>query len=206
MRIDASQTVNRASYQNNRIPDTQSPVQSYRQAGQGPKSLQPVQAVSAEKPRTIDELIEYAKSHGLKGANSTDPLVKYAKKIGVIECSTCANRKYQDQSTDAGVSFKNAAHISPDNAFAAVSAHEQEHVQEAKSRTSGEGSELISASVRIFVSTCPECGRTYVSGGETRTVESHSNSQHTHNNQPTAFYNTENSFTPNEGNMFDSMI
>lgn len=199
MRIDASQTVNRALYQNNRIPESQGPVQRSGQTGQGPGSLQPVESVGAEKPRTIDELIEYAKSHDLKGTNSTDPLVKYAKKIGVIECSTCANRKYQDQSTDAGVSFKNAAHISPDNAFAVVSAHEQEHVQEAKSRTNQEGSELISSSVRIFVSTCPECGRTYVSGGETRTVESHSN-------QTIAHYKTENSFNPNEGNIFDSII
>jgi hypothetical protein len=206
MRIDASQTVNGTLYQNNRIPDSQSSVHRSGQAGQGPKSLQPIESVGAEKPRTIDELIEYAKSHDLKGANATDPLVKYAKKIGVIECSTCANRKYQDQSADAGVSLKNAAHISPDNAFSVVSAHEQEHVQEAKSRTFQEGRELISASVRIFVSTCPECGRTYVSGGETRTVESHSNSQHNHNNQATAIYNTENSFNSSEGNMFDSMI
>jgi len=203
MRIDPSQTVNRAYYQNNRIPE--SPINGQKPL-QGPKSLQPVESVGAEKPKTIDELIEYAKSHDLKGANSSDPLVKYAKKIGAVECSTCANRKYQDQSTDAGVSFKNAAHISPENAFAVVSAHEQEHVQEAKSRTNQEGSELISASVRIFVSTCPECGRTYVSGGETRTVESHSSGHHNHHDQTTAFYNTENAFNPNEGNLFDAMV
>jgi len=203
MRIEPSQTVNMAFYQNNRIPEATTPVQNPQL---GPRSFQPVESVRAEKPRTLDELIEYAKTHDLKGANSTDPLVKYAKKIGAVECSTCANRKYQDQSTDAGVSFKNAAHISPDNAFAVVSAHEQEHVQEAKSRTNQEGSELISASVRIFVSTCPECGRTYVSGGETRTVESHSNSAHNDNHPSTARYNTENTFNPNEGNMFDSII
>ncbi len=201
MRIDPSQTVNTAFYHNNRIPEAHTPVQHTRQ---DTRTLQPVESVGAEKPKNLDELIEYAKSHDLKGANSTDPLVKYAKKIGVVECSTCANRKYQDQSTDAGVSFKNAAHISPDNAFSVVSAHEQEHVQEAKSRTNQEGSELISASVRIFVSTCPECGRTYVSGGETRTVESHSKSEHNH--PSTARYNTENGFSPNEGNMFDSVI
>ncbi|MFW6263880.1 MAG: hypothetical protein ACOC34_07605 [Thermotogota bacterium] len=204
MRIDPLQTVNTVFYQNNRIPEAQTPD---RYSGQDPKSLHPVESVGTEKPRTVDELIEYAKSHDLKGTNATDPLVKYAKKIGVVECSTCANRKYQDQSTDAGVSFKNAAHISPDNAFAVVSAHEQEHVEEAKNRTSQEGSKLISASVRIFVSTCPECGRTYVSGGETRTVESHSNSPHNHNNTATtAIYNTEKGFSPNEGNMFDSVI
>lgn len=200
MRIDASQMVGRTYFQSNPIPQTQGQVHSIKQE---PKSLQPVESVGAEKPRTIDELIEYAKSHDLKGANSTDPLVKYAKKIGVIECSTCANRKYQDGSTDTGVSFKNAAHISPENAFAVVSAHEQEHVQEAKSRTNQEGGKLISASVRIFVSTCPECGRTYVSGGETRTVESYSKSDHNH--PATAVYNTQNNFSPNEGHLFDTL-
>ncbi|HRW35946.1 MAG TPA: hypothetical protein P5107_12920, partial [Thermotogota bacterium] len=93
MRIDASQMVGRTYFQNNPIPQAQGQVHSIKQE---PKSLQPVESVGAEKPRTIDELIEYAKSHDLKGANSTDPLVKYAKKIGVVECSTCANRKYQD--------------------------------------------------------------------------------------------------------------
>jgi len=200
MRIDASQMVGRTYFQNNPIPQAQGQVHSIKQE---PKSLQPVESVGAEKPRTIDELIEYAKSHDLKGANSTDPLVKYAKKIGVVECSTCANRKYQDGSTDTGVSFKNAAHISPENAFAVVSAHEQEHVHEAKSRTSQEGGKLISASVRIFVSTCPECGRTYVSGGETRTVESYSKSEHHH--PATAVYNTQNNFSPNEGHLFDTL-
>jgi len=201
MRIGASNTVDKTYFQNNHIPKTQGPVHSIEPDF---KSLQPVESVAAEKPRTIDELIEYAKSHDLKGANATDPLVKFAKKIGVIECSTCANRKYQDVSTDAGVSFKNAAHISPESAFAVVSSHEQEHVQEAKSRTNQEGGKLISASVRIFVSTCPECGRTYVSGGETRTVESHSKSEHQH--PAMAVYNTQNDFNPNEGNLFDKMI
>jgi len=200
MRIDASQMVGRTYFQNNPIPQGQGQVHSIKQE---PKSLQPVESVGAEKPRTIDELIEYAKSHDLKGANSTDPLVKYAKKIGVVECITCANRKYQDGSTDTGVSFKNAAHISPENAFAVVSAHEQEHVHEAKSRTNQEGGKLISASVRIFVSTCPECGRTYVSGGETRTVESYSKSDHNH--PATAVYNTQNNFSPNEGHLFDTL-
>jgi hypothetical protein len=131
-----------------------------------------------------------------------------AKKIGIIECQTCANRKYQDGSTDSGVSFKNAAHISPENAFAVVAAHEQEHVNEAKSRAvQDDAHEFIGASVRIFVSTCPECGRTYVSGGETRTVEAHSSSSHdiNKNNPMVAFYNQENDFNKSEGNFFDSV-
>ena len=39
------------------------------------------------------------------------------------ECQTCKNRKYQDGS-DEMVSFKSAAHISPESAAARVRAHE----------------------------------------------------------------------------------
>ena len=43
------------------------------------------------------------------------------------ECQTCKNRKYQDGS-DEMVSFKSAAHISPNASGSRVRAHEQEHV------------------------------------------------------------------------------
>ena len=44
---------------------------------------------------------------------------KAAKRAGVIECETCASRKYQDGS-DEQVSFKSAAHIAPEAAAARV--------------------------------------------------------------------------------------
>lgn len=84
------------------------------------------------------------------------------------ECETCKNRKYQDGS-DEMVSFKSAAHISPDAAAGRVRAHEQEHVSNAYKKAATKNGEVISASVSIHTSICPECGRTYVSGGETKT-------------------------------------
>lgn len=90
------------------------------------------------------------------------------ERSGQIECETCANRQYQDGS-DEMVSFKAPGHISPQAASSAVRSHEQEHVANAYDKASRGGGEVMQASVRIDTSVCPECGRTYVSGGETTT-------------------------------------
>lgn len=84
------------------------------------------------------------------------------------ECQTCKRRKYQDGS-DEMVSFKSAAHISPEAAASAVRAHEQEHVSNAYKKASTDNGKVINASVSIHTAICPECGRTYVSGGTTHT-------------------------------------
>ena len=84
------------------------------------------------------------------------------------ECQTCQKRKYQDGS-DEMVSFKSPRHISPENAASAVRAHEQEHVSNAYKKAASENGKVICASVSIHTAVCPECGRTYVSGGTTRT-------------------------------------
>lgn len=85
------------------------------------------------------------------------------------ECQTCKNRKYQDGS-DENVSFKTASHISPEAAGSRVMAHEGEHVSNAYTKAAQKGGEVVSASVSIHTDVCPECGRVYVSGGETRTM------------------------------------
>lgn len=90
------------------------------------------------------------------------------------ECETCKNRKYQDGS-DENVSFKNAAHISPEAAATAVRAHESEHVSNAYTKAAEDDGKVINASVIIQTSVCPECGRTYVSGGVTSTSIKYSN-------------------------------
>ncbi|MGN0242182.1 MAG: hypothetical protein ACI4CS_10885, partial [Candidatus Weimeria sp.] len=54
--------------------------------------------------------------------------VKPGRKSSPAECETCRNRKYQDGSDEANVSFKAAAHVSPQAAGAAVRAHEGMHV------------------------------------------------------------------------------
>ncbi len=88
---------------------------------------------------------------------------------GKKECQTCKNRKYKDGSDEANVSFKSAAHVSPQAAGAAVRAHEGEHVQNAYNDAAQNNGKVISASVSIHMSVCPECGRSYISGGDTRT-------------------------------------
>ena len=100
--------------------------------------------------------------------NKSEAEVRAEKRAGIEECETCKNRKYQDGS-DENVSFKSAAHVSPQAAGAAVRAHEQEHVSNAYDKAEQDDGKVLQASVSIHTSVCPECGRTYVSGGETTT-------------------------------------
>ncbi|MCL2060278.1 MAG: hypothetical protein FWH01_14705 [Oscillospiraceae bacterium] len=86
------------------------------------------------------------------------------------ECETCNNRKYVDQSSDATVSFQAPTRISPQAAPALVAAHEQEHVSNEQANAAKDGRRILSQSVSMQTSICPECGRSYISGGETRTV------------------------------------
>lgn len=86
------------------------------------------------------------------------------------ECETCKNRRYQDASDDPGVSFKSASKIAPGNVGAAVRSHEQEHVVRERAKAEREDREVVSQSVVIKTAICPECGKSYVAGGETTTV------------------------------------
>lgn len=86
------------------------------------------------------------------------------------ECETCKNRRYQDVSDDPGVSFKSASKIAPGNVGAAVRGHENEHVVRERAKAEREGREVVSQSVVIKTAICPECGKSYVAGGETTTV------------------------------------
>ncbi|MHB8064483.1 MAG: hypothetical protein ACYDG2_17935 [Ruminiclostridium sp.] len=96
--------------------------------------------------------------------------------IGKVECQTCSDRKYQDVSNDLGVSFKTPGKIAPENAAAAVMSHEQEHVRNETAKAAKENRQIVSQSVTLQTSTCPECGKAYVSGGNTRTVTKTDNS------------------------------
>lgn len=100
-------------------------------------------------------------AYGVNGSNSQD------QGVGE-ECQTCKNRKYKDGS-DEMVSFKTPSHISPQAAPSAVRAHEQEHVSNAYSKAALGNGKVISATVTIHMEICPECGRSYVSGGTTNT-------------------------------------
>lgn len=101
---------------------------------------------------------------------NTDNTVDSASKIKpTTECSTCENRKYVDGSNESDVSFKTPGVIKPEQAYAKVSAHERQHVANAVAKGNEPGAELVSASVSLKMSVCPECGRSYVAGGQTVT-------------------------------------
>jgi len=96
------------------------------------------------------------------------------RKSSPAECETCKERKYQDGS-DEMVSFKSAAHISPDAAASQVRSHEQEHVNNAYQKAQQKNGKVLSCSVSLHTAICPECGRSYVSGGTTSTSIKYSN-------------------------------
>ena len=103
-----------------------------------------------------------------KGADSVDE--KDGRKK---ECQTCKNRKYQDGS-DEMVSFKSAAHISPQASASRVRAHEQEHVTNAYNKAAQNNGKVLSATVSLRTAVCPECGTVYTAGGTTTTKISYS--------------------------------
>ncbi len=92
------------------------------------------------------------------------------KKIDSGVCQTCKNRKYVDVSNESNVSFQSPQHISPASSATVVMSHEQQHVANAVQKGSQPGAKLVSATVRLITSVCPECGRRYVSGGVTNTL------------------------------------
>lgn len=85
-------------------------------------------------------------------------------------CQTCKERKYQDGSDDPGVSFKTPTNVAPQMAASAVRGHEMEHVVREQAKATREDRKVVSQSVTYHTAICPECGKTYVSGGTTRTT------------------------------------
>lgn len=111
---------------------------------------------------------------GIGAAEGADPGAKPGFKSSPADCQTCRERKYIDGS-DENVSFKAAAHISPDAAGSVVRGHEGEHVANAYNEAAENDGVVVNASVSIHTSVCPECGRTYVSGGTTNTTIRYNN-------------------------------
>lgn len=96
------------------------------------------------------------------------------RKSSPAECETCNHRKYQDGS-DEMVSFKSAAHISPEASASRVRAHEQEHVSNAYKKAAQNNGKVLAANVSLKTAICPECGSSYVAGGTTTTQIKYSN-------------------------------
>jgi hypothetical protein len=107
-------------------------------------------------------------------STNPDEVKKPGRRSSPEDCQTCKERKYQDGSNE-NVSFKSAAHISPESAAATVRAHESEHVSNAYKKAETNNGKVISASVQIHTAICPECGRIYVSGGTTNTTIKYTN-------------------------------
>ena len=112
---------------------------------------------------------DYYNHYNIKNSNDPNKTDSTNRPSSPEECQTCKNRKYADGS-DENVSYKSAAHIAPGAAGNAVRAHEGEHVSNAYTKASQNNGKVISASVSIHTSVCPECGCTYVSGGTTNTM------------------------------------
>lgn len=103
-------------------------------------------------------------------SNDSDAKIRQKIRNGEIDCPTCKNRKYVDQSDDPGVSFKTPQSVSPGQSLSAVLGHEREHVVRNRSEAISEGREVTHSSVAIQYDTCPTCGRQYVAGGVTSTT------------------------------------
>ena len=106
-------------------------------------------------------------------ANSINPVASKGKTdmADLINkpCTTWQNRTYQDRSSDPTVSMQTPTHVSPDAAAAVVAQHENQHVVHERQKAERNG-QIVHSTVTIKTSVCPECGRIYVSGGETRTT------------------------------------
>lgn len=101
---------------------------------------------------------------GVSGPGSTQKAAEEGK------CQTCEERKYQDGSDDMGVSFQTPTNVDPDLAASAVRGHEMEHVVRERAKATREDRKVVSQSVTYHTAICPECGKSYVSGGTTRTA------------------------------------
>jgi len=119
---------------------------------------------------------DYGIDQNAQGESSDPDSVKKAgRRSSPEDCETCKNRKYQDGSDEVNVSFKNASHVSPEAAASAVRAHENQHVNNAYDKAAQNNGKVLNASVSIHTAICPECGRSYVSGGTTNTTIKYTN-------------------------------
>ncbi len=130
-----------------------------------------INSVSSYLPQSYTDLYNnsFYRYNSSSDSISTGQNLKSGQ-VEKTECQTCKNRRYVDGSDEADVSFKTPSYISPSASATVVASHESEHVTNAVQEGRKKGNKLLSVSVTLETSVCPECGRTYVSGGKTRTV------------------------------------
>ncbi|MEZ3435881.1 MAG: hypothetical protein K1W34_14935 [Lachnospiraceae bacterium] len=140
--------------------------------------VDPVPVVSAQAGRGISYAIPFLRKGMDPAELAVRMRIRYDEGVRKTpdkgECQTCKERKYQDGSDDAGVSYKTPTHISPEQAASAVRGHEMEHVVREQAKAKNSDREVVSQSVTLHNEICPECGRVFVSGGVTRTVTAES--------------------------------
>lgn len=174
----AAYAASRAQSAASREPITRTPVQpvapveeTMPETAPMPRSTGvPIREGADPAEMAVRMRIHYAED-GRK-AEGEDKLKSAQEVMEEGECQTCEERKYQDGSDDPGVSFKTAAHISPEMSNATVRGHEMEHVVRNRAKAEREDREIVSQSVTLSTAICPECGKVYTSGGTTRTVYS----------------------------------
>lgn len=107
---------------------------------------------------------------GLEGEDGAQGAEAAQKALEDGKCETCEKRKYQDGSDDMSVSFQTPTNIKPEQVASAVRGHEMEHVVHEQAKARRDDRKVVSQSVTLHTDICPECGKVYISGGETRTV------------------------------------
>ena len=113
---------------------------------------------------------DFNRVHEAAGKQQSSGMTELAKAEKIEGCQTCKSRRYVDVSNDASVSYQTPTHIAPQQAAGSVRAHEQEHVNNEQMKAQRDGRRVVSQSVRLTSSICPECGKPYISGGVTRTI------------------------------------
>ena len=145
------------------------PVVSGAQESQSPgifirKGVDPVEFAVRMRIRYEDPADMPGQTGQVSGPGSARETAEEGK------CQTCEERRYQDGSDDMGVSFQTPTRIAPENVASAVRGHERENVFREQAKAQRENRRVISQSVALHTSVCPECGKAYISGGTTTTT------------------------------------
>lgn len=158
-----------------RVPRTPEEMQADRRT-----AYEIMNSLTPRNAENLNPALEFMTNPPFSGTEATDATGDsvdeeaisklFEDATGTEECETCENRTYVDGSNESDVSFKTPGHISPEASASKVAAHEYEHVRNAYQEDKEEGKELVSVSVSLKTAVCPECGKTYVAGGETRTI------------------------------------
>ena len=154
-----------------RVPRTPEEMQADRRT-----AYEIMNSLTPRNAENLNPALEFMTKSPFSGTESIGTVDNAANDEAVsklfedTECETCENRTYVDGSDESDVSFQTPGHIAPEAAASKVMSHEYEHVRNAYQEDKEEGKELVNVSVSLKTAICPECGKTYVAGGETRTL------------------------------------